>query len=84
MAKKSNLVAHTTDTGIQIDKELRLASVVAMLMLSPSLYKETIMQTDSGANIPSYFPLPPMVKAFVETWLSGGGRDMAAGNTPKH
>lgn len=84
MEKKSNLVAHTTGTGIQVDKELILASTVAMLLLSPSLYKETIMQTDSGANIPSYFPIPPKVKAFVETWLSGGGRDMAAGNTSKH
>lgn len=41
----SNLpVAHTTDTGIQVGKELRVAATVAMLTFSPSLYKETTMQ----------------------------------------
>lgn len=83
-ANKPNLpVANTTDGGVHVGIELRLARTVALLTLGPSLYKGIIMQTDLEANTPLYFHLPPLTVAFMEIGFSVGGRVMARGKCPQ-
>lgn len=40
-------------------------------------------KVDLGANMPLHCPLPSLVEAFVETWLSVGGRDIARRKCPQ-